>query len=121
MNVYKECTQGGGGGTPTGGGPAAGANGDGSNTTAPPFSGPTANALNHAGKDKNALTSLVRAYGLRRHLQASQSGSTSPPSSVGSALDLGPGPTALLIALAGTALLLLGGSGVRVWRNRHRA
>jgi hypothetical protein len=112
VNVYRECQQNGGGGTPTGGGPSS---------TRLPVSGPIAKALSHAGKDRSALSRLVSSYGLRRHLQGSQSGPGTAPSSVGSAFDLGDGPTALLIALAGTAFLLLSGSGVRVWRNRHRA
>jgi hypothetical protein len=119
VNVYKECLQTGGGGRPTDRGPSAGANGTGS--TAPHFSGPIANALSRAGKDRAALEELVGSYGLRRHLQASRGdGRAAAPSTVGSAFDLGSGPTVLLIALAGTAFLLLGGSGVRVWRKRHR-
>jgi hypothetical protein len=113
--VYQECFQG-GGGTATGG-PSTGAN---SNSTSPHFSGPTTKALTKAGKDQGALSALVRSYGLRRQLQTTSSGRETAPSAVGSAFDLGSGPTALLIALAGTAFLLLGGSGMRVWRNRHR-
>jgi hypothetical protein len=45
---------------------------------------------------------------------------TSAPSALGSAFDLGSGPTALLIVLAGTAFLLLGGSGLHFWRRSHR-
>ena len=55
------------------------------------------------------------------------SGGTSParcatttPTAVGSAFDLSSGPTALLVVLAGTALLLVAGSGMRVWRTRRR-
>jgi hypothetical protein len=120
VNVYKECVPSGGGGKPSSSGPAAGSNG-GSNSTAIPVSGATAEALSHAGKDKGVLTDLVEGYGLRRHLQANSPGPATAPSAVGSAFDLGSGPTALLIVLAGTAVLLLGGSGVRVWRHRHRA
>lgn len=116
VNVYKECVPSGGGGKPTGGEPASGANGLGSTAV----SGLTAHALSHAGKDRQLLANLVAGYGLRRHLQSSQPGTGTEPSAVGSAFDLGSGPTALLIALAGTAALLLGGSGVRVWRHRHR-
>jgi hypothetical protein len=114
VNVYKECV-------PTGGGGSTGATGKGSNATSPPISSQTAKALSHAGKDKSVLKRLVGSYALRRHLQASQAGSATPPSAVGSAFDLGSGPTALLIGLAGTALLLLGGSGLRLWRRSHRA
>lgn len=115
VNVYKECLQTGGGGRPTG------ANSQGPRATSP-ATGPTAKALSHAGKDRRVLASLVRGYGQRRTLQGSQPGGpVAAPSAVGSAFDLSSGPTALLVVLAGTALLLLGGSSLRVWRNRHRA
>jgi hypothetical protein len=117
VNVYKECRQTGGGSKPSTGGPSK-------RTTTTPhhISGRTTKALSHAGKrDKNALENLVSENGLRRHLSASSAAPTTEPSALGSAFDLGSGPTALLIALAATAALLLGGSSVRVWRNRHRA
>ena len=41
-------------------------------------------------------------------------------SSLGSAFDLGAGPTLLFALLVGTVLLLVGTGGVRTWRNRHR-
>ena len=69
---------------------------------------------------KKTLAKLVTAYGLNRQLQTVH-GSDTSPSAVGSAFDLTSGPTALLIVLAGTALLLLGGSGMRVWHSRRRA
>ena len=75
-------------------------------------------ALNGAGKDKAALAALLKGAGLRRHL-ASEGGTTTP-TAVGSAFDLSSGPTALLVILAGTALLLVAGSGMRVWRTRRR-
>lgn len=120
VNVYKECLQNGGGGTPTGPAPSTGKKSSSNSSTT--VSAPAAKALSQAGKDKGALTNLVKGYGLRRHLAgASQSGSATTPSAVGSAFDLSSGPTALLIVLAATAALILGGSGMRVWRNRHRA
>jgi hypothetical protein len=117
VNVYKECTEnGGGGGNPT---PKVHSKpGTGSTTH---LSSQTQKALNKAGKDKSTLAHLVRSYGLGRQLQTVHGGSTTTPNAVGSAFDLGSGPTALLIVLAGTALLLLGGSGMRVWRTRRRA
>jgi hypothetical protein len=131
VNVYKECLQNGGGGstsppkTSTVKGSASGSgsgSGSASGSTTPHVSGQTKNALSHAGKDKGALTSLVTGTGLRRHLLATgPSGSTSTPSAVGSAFDLTSGPTALLLVLVGTAVLIIGGSGMRVLRNRHRA
>jgi hypothetical protein len=86
-----------------------------------PVSNRTLLLLKHAGKDKSALTNLVKGYGLQRRLQgvhASEASAT--PSALGSAFDLGSGPTVLLIVLAGTAALLLGGTGMRGWRSRHR-
>jgi hypothetical protein len=117
VNVYKECLTTGGGQKPaSGGGQQVGT------PTQPttPVSSQTAHALKGAGKDSRVLSALVRGYG-PRPLPSSATGSESSPSALGSAFDLGSGPTVLLIALAGTALLLLGGSGMRVWRNRHRA
>lgn len=111
MAVYTECDQTGGGGKPAGS----------SGSPASHFSGPLANALSHAGKDRSVLEGLLRGYGQRRTLAASQAGSANTPSAVGSAFDLSSGPAALLAALAGTAFLLLAGTGVRFWRNRHRA
>jgi hypothetical protein len=111
-NVYKECLPTGGGGTPTsgtptGGGPSA-------------ISGRAALALKHAGKDRRVLASLINGYGLHRPVaESSSSDADTSPSALASALDL-VGPTALLIALAAMALVLLGGSGMRIWRGRHR-
>jgi hypothetical protein len=114
VNVYKECLPTGGGSKPTSGGSAG--------STPLSISKQTARALAHAGKDRRVLSNLVRNSGLgaTRGLRASSAGSAAP-SAIASAFDLGSGPTALLAVLAGTALLLLGGSGLRVWRHRHRA
>ena len=79
----------------------------------------TAKAIKQAGKNSRALPPGSDAA-LRRALESSSQESATP-SAVGSAFDLGSGPTALLLALAGTAVLLLGGSGLRVWRRSHRA
>ena len=111
-NVYKECLQSGGGETPTGGSTT------GSGST-PAISSQAARALAHAGKDRRNLAALVHAYGPSHALQAS--GDTGSPSALGSAFDLGSGPTLLLIVLAGTAVLLLGGTGMRFWRGRHHS
>lgn len=118
VNVYKECVPSGGGDKPTGGGQQTGAGTE--PTTSAPVSSTAANALQHAGKDRRLLSALVRNSGPRLTPE-SQSDSANSPSALGSAFDLGSGPTALLIVLAGTALLLLGGSSLRVWRSRHRA
>ena len=115
VNVYKECVPSGGGSKPTSGGSKQ--------TTTLPVSSQTAKALTRAGKDQRILSDLVRNPGLGgapRALQSVGSASTKTPSALGSAFDLGSGPTALLAVLAGTAVLLLGAGGWRGWR-RWRA
>lgn len=124
VSVYKECGQNGGGGkgstpTKTSTTSTAGTH-SGTTVTVHHVSSQTANALNKAGKDKAALAALLKTNGARR-LFASKAGSTSSPNAVGSAFDLTSGPTALLVVLAGTALLLVAGSGMRVWHGRRRA
>jgi hypothetical protein len=116
VSVYKECQQNGGGGK-TSTTSTTGTH-SGSTATVHHVSSQTTKALNKAGKDKNALAALVKTSGARR-LYASKAGSGSTPNAVGSAFDLTSGPTALLIVLAGTALLLVAGSGMRVWRGRR--
>jgi len=114
-NVYKECLPTGGGETPVGSSASTGSTGSG--TTPVQISKQAAAALQRAGKDKAALGYLV-ATGPARHLQ-SVSPAASEPSAIGSAFDLGSGPTALLIVLAGTAILLLAASGLRLRQRRH--
>ncbi len=118
QQVYKECLPNGAGGKSTGGG--NGGTPTGGQGTTPAVSPQLATALKKAGKDGKSLKKLVNAYGIRRVLQSSHAAETSEPTAIGSAFDLGSGPTALLIILAGTAVLLLGGSGMRAWRSRHR-
>jgi hypothetical protein len=115
VNVYRECLpNGGGGGGHSAGGPASVAN-----STAE--SGLAAEALRNAGKDRRALQAVERT-GPSHRLRPPSGGATGASTdAVGSAFDLGSGPTALLVALAATALLLLGGSGLRLWRRSHRA
>lgn len=126
VNVYTECLPGAGGGHSTGGGGHATSGQTGSQgSTLLPVSKQTAGALAHAGKDRRVLSNLVRnpqLGGGHSHGGGSSSklASGPGPSAVGSAFDLGAGPTALLVALAGAAFLLLGGTGLRAWRNRHR-
>jgi hypothetical protein len=121
VNVYKECQQTGGGGKSSGKSSKS-SSGSGSGTTTPQhLSSNTKKALDESGKDKKELAKIVKSYGLGRQLQSVGPASTTTPSAVGSAFDLHSGPTALLIVLAGTAILLLGGSGMRVWRTRRRA
>jgi len=116
-HVYKECVPTGGGGSTSGGtsGPTSG-------PTSVPSSSPTGQTLKHAGKDRRVLASLVKGYGIRRNLAATDtSGAVTSPTALGSAFDLGSGPTLLLVVLAGTALLILTGSGMRLWRRAHRS
>jgi hypothetical protein len=126
QNVYTECLQTGGGGKPT----SSHANGGGhgstgsirstGSTSAPsaPVSKQTAKALKKAGSDGKTISALVRGYGSARLLQGSHS-PTGEPTAIGSAFDLGSGPTVLLILLAGTAVLLLGATGFRYTRHRR--
>jgi hypothetical protein len=122
VNVYKECLPSGGGGKPTSGHPTSGTHTSGGTTgsTSAPISKQTAKKLKKAGKDGRSLSNLVNAYGGARLLQSSSSAPATEPTAVGSAFDLGSGPTALLIVLAGTAVLLLAATGFRGVRQRRR-
>lgn len=125
VNVYKECVETGGGGKPASGGttPSSGpTSAPSSGPTSVPSSSPAGQMLKHAGKDRRVLASLRKAYGIQRHLAATDtSGAVTSPTALGSAFDLGSGPTLLLIVLAGTAVLILTGSGMRLWRRSHRS
>ena len=128
-NVYKECLSNGGsgGGHKSGGSGGSNSsnststgNSQGSSQTSPAVSKQAMKALAHAGKDRNALKSLYEANGKSRFLYTSHSSApVSEPTAIGSAFDIGSGPTALLIALAGTAVLLLAMTGVRGARRRR--
>jgi hypothetical protein len=120
QQVYKECLPNGGGGGPTSGAKGGPTSGGQTGSTAVAVSPRTAKALKQAGKDAKSLKRVVKAFGLRRILQSSHPTGAAAPTAIGSAFDLGSGPTALLVILAGTAFLLLGGSGMRAWRSRHR-
>ena len=116
-NVYTECVPAGGGAKPT----TSGETGTGPGSTSGP-STKAALALQHAGKDRRVLSSLLRGYGASQPFQTDgPTNNAGAPSILGSAFDLGSGPMALLILLGGTALALLGGSGVRFWRTRQRS
>lgn len=114
QNVYKECLPNGGGSKPTSAG--------GKGSTSLPISKQTSRALAKAGKDKRFLHNLVTNPGLgaSRELASHSLSSAKAPSALGSAFDLGSGPTALLAVLAGTAVLLLGAGGFRSWRRWRR-
>jgi hypothetical protein len=110
VDVYSECQQSGGGGKPT-------TNSSSGGSVTPYVSPQTAKALKKAGSDGQALSNLVRGYSGARLLQL-HAGS-GEPDTVASAFDLGSGPTVLLIALVGAAVLLLGATGVRSVRQRR--
>jgi hypothetical protein len=121
VNVYKECLPTGGGGKSSAGSskPRQGAQTGSASTT--PVSAAARSAIRHAAKkDRRVLSGLIDGNHPAPLVSSSPSTPVSEPSAVGSAFDLGSGPTALLIALAGTAFLILAGSGLRVWRHRHR-
>jgi len=117
QNVYKECLPSAGGHGGTGGQRGTGGQSEGPGST--PVSPKTAKAIKQAGKNSRALSAWVRRSAPTALESSSQE--TATPSAVGSAFDLGSAPTALLLALAGTAALLLAASGVRGWRRSHRA
>jgi hypothetical protein len=120
VNVYVECLQGGGGAKPTNH-PSSGGGGTATtNPTTPVTSEPssTARVLAHAGPDKALLSKLVGTGLGTSSLKAT--GNATSPSAIGSAFDLGSGPTALLLILAGTAVVLLAGNGLRFWHRRDR-
>jgi hypothetical protein len=128
VNVYKECVPSGSGGKASGGGGGGGGShtaggtqtsgGSTSPTTSVHVSKQTAKALKEAGKDGQSLKHLVKVFGGARLLQSS-SAPAGEPTAVGSAFDLGAGPTALLIVLASTAVLMLAATGVRGVRQRR--
>ncbi len=121
-NVYKECLAGGGGGKHTGSRKGTGPSSSSPTTTLAHVSPQTAKALKQAGRQRRVLSALVKGYGVSRLAEPTASNEASTPSALGSAFNLGSGPTALLLVLAaGTAVILLGGSGMRVWRSRHRS
>ena len=131
-NVYKECLSNGGsggggkrggGGGNSGGSKPTGGSQSGTTTPAPPPPPPSqkvTKALAQSGKDEATLKSLYNSEGKTRFLYTSHTHTPLPePTAIGSAFDLGSGPTALLIALAGTAVLLLAMTGVRGVRRRR--
>jgi len=121
-NVYSECLPSagshGGTGARSHGGTRTGGQSGGPRSA--PISSKTAKAIKQAGKNSRALAAFLRRSAPTA-LESTSQESAPPPSAVGSAFDLGSGPTALLLALAGTAVLLLAASGVRGWRRSHRS
>jgi hypothetical protein len=117
VHVYTECVQNAGGNNPTSG-PTTTGQQPGQNST-PTVSPQTQHAISKAGPDSRVLAAIVKNPGYGEPSLES-GGAGSSPSALGSAFDLGSGPTILLLALAGTALALLGGTGFRFWRQRQR-
>ena len=83
----------------------------------------TARAIEYSGKDKIVLRQLTSnpnfadSKRLKTELLAS---GTAQATMLGSAFDLGAGPTIFFVLLLGAVLVLLGTGSVRAWRNRHR-
>jgi len=124
VNVYVECPVGNAGGSNGNAGgskPANHSSSGGTQSTTPVTHVPskTARVLAHAGHNKALLTNLVSGQGLNAPSDLQSSGPATAPSAIGSAFDLGSGPTVLLLILAGTAVVLLGGSGLRFWQRRN--
>ncbi len=124
VNVYSECKSTGGGGQPTGHSQPKGSTSGGSTSPTPVSSSTvhiskqTTRKLKKAGSDGQSLSNLLKDSAPPRML----SGSTAPataPTAVGSAFDLGSGPTALIIVLAGSAVLLFAATGYRSVRQRR--
>jgi hypothetical protein len=123
VSIYVDCGPPSAGGTHhSGGGKSGGTPSTGGSqqtSITPRVSQKEQHALKHAGPDKRVLTNLLENPNLvAQPLKATL---TSSPTTLGSAFDLGSGPTTLLVLLLGTVLSLLGTSGFRAWRNRHRA
>lgn len=72
--------------------------------------------LAQAGQDKRPLSRLLIGSG-PNSLQSGGGGGA--PGLLGAALDLGPGPTALLAVLIASAMALAVHGGVRSWRRRR--
>jgi hypothetical protein len=118
VDVYKECLPTGGGGKPTSGGGTPTSGGS-TGSRSVPISRQAALALKKAGKDGRSLSALVQGFGATRLLEPQSAGATAP-TAVSAAFDLGSGPTALVIVLAGTGILLLVATGFRSLQHRRR-
>lgn len=116
VNVYKECLPTGSGGKTTGS--KGNSTGGGGGAGRVYVSKRTAAALKKAGADGKSLSNLVQGFGVRRLLQSHSSAAAAEPTAVGAAFDLGSGPTALLVVLAGTAILLVAATGFRSYKRR---
>jgi hypothetical protein len=117
VDVYSECPPSGSGGKPTTGGGAPTGTGPSVTHYVTPS---TAKKLKKAGSDGKTLSNMVRGYGAGARLLQLHASSAGQPTTVGSAFDLGSGPTLLIIVLAGTAVLLLAATGFRSVQQRRR-
>lgn len=114
QHVYSECVPGGSGGKGTTAPSTRGGQHD-----SAPVSNRVANEISKAGKDRRVLSAWV--HGGERILPTPSSGSDNAgPSILGSAFDLGSGPLALFVVLAGAAALILAASGLRARRGLRR-
>lgn len=82
----------------------------------------TAHTIARAGKDKKVLNNLVHNPDLvdADHINPMLVAAPAKATALGSAFDLGVGPTILFVLLLGTVLAVFGTGSVRAWRNRHR-
>ena len=119
VNVYKECLPTGGGSKSNGGGSP---HGGGPSTSSAPVSSQAKAAISKApAKDRKLMSTLVKSGPSRLPIdKTAPTSAATAPSAIGSAFDLGSGPTSLLVALAATAFLLLAGTTVRGVRQRRR-
>lgn len=117
VNVYRECLPTGGGSKPTGGGGSSSSGG----STSVPVSHQAAKVLSHASaKDRRVLSAVLQTSPAKLRVTPDQATASAGPGAIGSAFDLGSGPTALLVTLAAAAFLLLAGTAVRGARQRRR-
>jgi hypothetical protein len=118
-SVYHECVPNGGSGKSTAGSRTGSGNRSSGNGSSGAISGRAAQAVKHAGKYGRELAA-VEHTGAADLLRSNPADIATGRGAVGSAFDPASGPAAFLIALAGGAVLLLGGSGMRVWLHRRR-
>ena len=121
QNIYVECQPTAGGGQSVGGSPTVSSNGVSKPLPLP--RGISRKLARSGGKDAPLLRALVTnpGFGAFRGLHSNRTlASVTQPTALAAAVDLGSGPSALLGILAGTAVLLLVGTGWRGWRKHAR-
>jgi len=125
VSVYSECLPNGGGGKHSShharsGSTATHTSGTGISST-PTVSRRAKKVLKRAGRHRRVLTALQATAPPRMFQGTGPAEAQSAPTAFGSAFDLGSGPTALLVVLIGTVIVLLAAGGLRGWRRSHRA